>query len=299
MAKQSEILFLWDVENSNPNGDILRDNAPRYDEISGRALVSDVRIKRTIRDDLNIRKGKEIFVKEQKLEKGLADGTTRVETLTENSKNKVETLIEKCIDVKAFGGVFPIKNKSYNLTGAMQFKMSKSIHRVDEPTLIKGTGAFASTKGKENKTFREEYILPYAMFGTYSITSELSSKESKLENSDVDEIINSLWIGTKNLTTRSKFGQLPRFLLKITYNQSGFFIGELDNKLKIESKVAQESEIRSLDDFDIDFSKLFNSLEKYKKYIDKIEYIIDDRFRDSFESKKAIPKDWIEYDISF
>ena len=64
LARQAEILFLWDGENWNPNGDILNDNAPRYDEVSRRALVSDVRIKRTIRDWL-IDQGHEIFVKEQ------------------------------------------------------------------------------------------------------------------------------------------------------------------------------------------------------------------------------------------
>lgn len=50
--KKKEILFLWDGENWNPNGDMLRDNAPRFDEISEIAEVTDVRIKRTIRDEI-------------------------------------------------------------------------------------------------------------------------------------------------------------------------------------------------------------------------------------------------------
>ena len=32
LAKHSEILFLWDAKMTNPNGDMLNDNAPRYDE---------------------------------------------------------------------------------------------------------------------------------------------------------------------------------------------------------------------------------------------------------------------------
>ena len=59
LAKHSEILFLWDAKMTNPNGDMLNDNAPRYDESDRRAVVSDVRVKRTIRDDLcNIEKVK-------------------------------------------------------------------------------------------------------------------------------------------------------------------------------------------------------------------------------------------------
>ena len=148
-AKQSEILFLWDGENWNPNGDMLNNNAPRYDEISNIALTSDVRLKRTIRDDLYERKGLEIFVRETRFEDGnIMDGKGRVEELTKDSDDKIEALKLKCIDVRAFGGVFPVEKKQYNLTGALQFKMSKSIHRVDAPVYIKGTGAFASRSEK-------------------------------------------------------------------------------------------------------------------------------------------------------
>ena len=62
LEKHSEILFLWDAKMTNPNGDMLNDNAPRYDESDRKAVVSDVRVKRTIRDDLQYRKGKTVFV---------------------------------------------------------------------------------------------------------------------------------------------------------------------------------------------------------------------------------------------
>ena len=61
-AKQSELLFLWDARMTNPNGDMLNDNAPRYDEADRRAIVSDVRVKRTIRDDLQDRQQESVFV---------------------------------------------------------------------------------------------------------------------------------------------------------------------------------------------------------------------------------------------
>ena len=293
LAKQSEILFLWDIENANPNGDILRDNAPRYDDIAHKALISDVRIKRTIRDDLFDRKGKEIFVRETAhKDGGINDGKTRVEDVG-GKDNIIDTIIGKCIDVRAFGGVFPVEKKSYNLTGSIQFKMSKSLHQVSEPTYIKGTGAFASKPKAENKTFREEYILPYALFGTYGVVNELNSEKTKLMNSDVKEIVDSLWKGTKNLITRSKMGQLPRFLLKITYNEKGFFIGELDNRVLLTIKTASENEIRGVDNYEIDLSKTTALLEKYQDKIDKIEYIVDD----TFESKIEIPSNWVVLEL--
>jgi CRISPR-associated protein Csh2 len=293
-AKQTEILFLWDCENSNPNGDILRDNAPRYDDIAHKALVSDVRIKRTIRDDLYDRKGQEIFVRETEHESGtgINDGKTRV-TDVGGKDNVIETIINKCIDVRAFGGVFPVEKKSYNLTGSLQFKMTKSLHQVSEPMYIKGTGAFASKPKAENKTFREEYILPYALFATYGVVNALNSEKTNFSNGDVTEVLDSLWSGTKNLITRSKMGQLPRFMLKITYKQKGFFIGELDNRIKLDIKTASENEIRSSGDYDIDLNKIVMLLEKYNDKIEKIEYMVDD----TFEEKIAIESNWTKLEL--
>jgi CRISPR-associated protein Csh2 len=293
-AKQSEILFLWDVENANPNGDILNDNAPRYDEVSHRALISDVRVKRTIRDDLFDRKNQEIFVRETASKKGgINDGKARVQDVIGKEEDVVATLIDKCIDVRAFGGVFPVGGKAYNLTGSIQFKMTKSLHEVKNPTYIKGTGAFASTEGANQKTFREEYILPYALFGTYGVVNGLNSSNTKLTANDVDEVVESLVMGTKNLITRSKMGQYPRFLLKINYKENGFFIGELDNRIKIakiDNRVDAESDIRSVDDYTIDMSKIEKLLKKYSDRVESIKYFVDD----SFEDKITIPKSWIK-----
>ncbi|MFW6009657.1 MAG: type I CRISPR-associated protein Cas7, partial [archaeon] len=50
---RSELIFLYDTKDTNPNGDPFRDNAPRYDEETNQAMVSDVRIKRYVRDHID------------------------------------------------------------------------------------------------------------------------------------------------------------------------------------------------------------------------------------------------------
>ncbi len=289
-AKQSEILFLWDGENWNPNGDMLNSNAPRYDEISRKALISDVRIKRTIRDYLET-KGEEIFVKETKSPKGVMDGKGRVNALVGSKKDKVAALIEKCIDVRAFGGVFPVDKETNNLTGAIQFKMSKSLNQT-EINYIKGTGAFASSEGKENKTFREEYNLPYAVFATYGVVNALASESTKLTDNDVEKIINALWFGTKNLISRSKFGQLPRFLLRITYKEAGCYIGGLDNLATLKTDKPQENEIKSTADYSVDLSLITAELSKYKDKIESVVYVTDGNI-----NIEGIGSDWKKLDF--
>ncbi|CUU85956.1 type I-B CRISPR-associated protein Cas7/Csh2 [Campylobacter hyointestinalis] len=291
LAKQSEILFLWDGENWNPNGDMLNDNAPRFDELSQKAIVSDVRIKRTIRDYLQ-EKGEEIFVKETRNANGkLMDGKGRVSEIVGKESDKIKTIMQRCIDVRAFGGVFPVDKEINSLTGTMQFKMSKSLHKT-EISFIKGTGAFASKEDRGNKTFREEYILPYALFGTYGIINEFNAKNTFLIKEDVDKICKALWFGTKNLISRSKFGQLPRFLLKITYNEAGCYIGELDNLVKINTQKLSEIEITSCCDYKVDLSEIISSTDKYSSKIKSIEYIHDKKL-----AIENIPSNWKKIDF--
>lgn len=292
VAKQSEFLFLWDGENWNPNGDMLNDNAPRYDEVSRKALVSDVRIKRTIRDFLEAT-GEEIFVKETPAQngKGIMDGKGRVKQMAGNASNKVQAIIEKCIDVRAFGGVFPVDKETNSLTGSIQFKMSKSLHQT-EISFIKGTGAFASSEGKENKTFREEYVLPYALFSTYGVVNGFSTSTTSLREDDVQKVLRGLWLGTKNLISRSKFGQLPRFLLKITYKKPGYYVGGLDNLVALHTAKPQENEIKSIGDYALDFSQIITALAPLKSHIESIAYVSDGRL-----SIASIPEDWKMLDL--
>jgi len=64
IKNRSEILFIYDIRDGNPNGDPMDENKPRIDEETGVNLVTDVRLKRTIRDYPHNFKGQEILVRE-------------------------------------------------------------------------------------------------------------------------------------------------------------------------------------------------------------------------------------------
>jgi CRISPR-associated protein Csh2 len=77
ISNRSELLFLYDIENANPNGDPLNENRPRFDTESSTILVSDVRLKRTIRDYWFEYKGyngqgdnQDVFVRETTYDEG-------------------------------------------------------------------------------------------------------------------------------------------------------------------------------------------------------------------------------------
>ena len=70
VKNRSEIVFLYDIKDANPNGDPLDENKPRIDEETGINIVTDVRLKRTIRDYLMNFKNEEIFIREIRNNKG-------------------------------------------------------------------------------------------------------------------------------------------------------------------------------------------------------------------------------------
>jgi len=100
LKNRSEILFLYDVQNANPNGDPNDENKPRIDEETSRNLVTDVRLKRTIRDYL-LEKGEEIFIKEVRKEDG--NLKTKEERTYDLKIDSPENMADKCIDIRLFG----------------------------------------------------------------------------------------------------------------------------------------------------------------------------------------------------
>ncbi len=224
---KSELLFCYDIKDANPNGDPMDSNKPRIDEETSINIVTDVRLKRTIRDYLFDYKGyngtgdKDIFVREliyDEVNKYIQDGKRRAD----NFGSKAENILNKCIDIRLFGGVIPLKGDSITYTGPVQFKMGRSLNKV-ELKHIKGTGAFASGDKSKQNAFREEYLLHYSFIAFNGIINEVAAKHTNLKEEDITELLDGMWNGTNNLLSRSKAGQKSRVLIKIDYKKAGFF----------------------------------------------------------------------------
>lgn len=274
IKNRSELIFLYDVTNNNPNGDPLDSNKPRIDEETGINIVTDVRLKRTARDYLYDYKGSEIFVREiRDKDDKVQDAKTRAKDFGKTKEEVSKAVKEQCIDVRLFGGTIPLDKASVTFTGPVQFNIGRSLHRVALKR-IKGTGAFASGEGKANKTFREEYILPYSLVGFYGLINEHAAEHTGLTEEDVNLLMEAMWNGTKNLISRSKIGQLPRLLIKINFKEDNYHIGGLLNKLTLDKNI-QDEEIRSTKDYKVELNALMEAITSNKDKIQNIEYLID------------------------
>lgn len=280
IKNRSEILFLYEIENANPNGDPLNENRPRFDSEENKVLVSDVRLKRTIRDYWFEYKGyngsddKDIFVRETKYSDGkeeyISSGSRRAELFKESSDKVLET----CIDVRVFGGVLPIKKDTFTYTGPVQFQMGKSLHQTEVIT-EQGTGAFASGDKKKQTTFRTEYKIPYALIGFNGIVNEKAAQYTKMTEGDRGLLLEGIWNGTKNLISRSKFGQNPLLLFTVNYKDP-YYIGGLRQRLKMNSEKS-DLQIRSTEDYKVDLTGLLKEIKAQSTKITSVEVQVDSR----------------------
>ena len=305
ISKRSELLFLYDVKDINPNGDPLDENKPRIDEETMENLVSDVRLKRTVRDYLYDCKGMEIFIRGRRDDDGHLKGKKTI--LDENNISNADDLIKKYIDMRLFGATAAISKKGKKvskkpeqddadagknekniiLTGPVQFRIGRSLHRV-KLSFIKGTTVMPSQEtGKAQGTFTEQYVLPYSLIGFYGIVNENAAKTTKLTDDDVNSLMDGLWNGTKNLISRSKVGQMPRFLLRIIYKEKNYHIGDLNALIVKEKSDILDEEIRNITQIPLDITLLVNALIKNASKIDSIEYCADPQMRVFLNGKQS------------
>ena len=334
VENRSEILFLYDVKDANPNGDPLDDNKPRMDEETEINLVTDVRLKRTVRDYIIDYKNQNIFIKDVRgpenylyTAKKAAEDYAPIEN-QENQEEKyikyesveqfresfITNILNECIDVRLFGATIPTDKIKYSsdgtsiteksigaisLAGPIQVRTGRSLHKVDL-TFIKGTGAFAANDKSMQSTFREEYVLPYSLIAFYGVINENAAKDTKLTKEDLNLLFEGMWFGTKNLISRSKFGQMPRFLLQIEYKEKNYFIGDLNHKISLNG-VDNEKSLRKISECQIDASKLLDAIVTNKEKISKISYKVDEDvvFKDGNSFKSLLESKFGENDFFF
>lgn len=294
IKNRMEILFLYETKDCNPNGDPLDENKPRTDPETGVATVTDVRIKRTVRDYLFQTKDLEILVRDTEDEQGyLKDGkgrcddfleeagVTQADTITDMVSKVRDTILGHCIDARLFGATLPVefgrKKSSIRLTGPVQFSgFNRSLHRVS-PQLIQGTAGFASRKNATQKSFREDHVLPYALISTYGIVNEIAAKTTKLSEDDVSLLLEGLWKGTESLISRSKMGHQPLLLLVISY-ANGRRLGDLSGRISLISE-KDDIAIRSIDDYEINITQLLDGLSELKDDIEELKIVQDSRLK--------------------
>ena len=289
-AVRSEFLFCYDARMCNPNGD-PDENHPRIDTVTDKNLVTEFRLKRTIRDYLA--KEKPIFLREEiKNEQGdrktideLAE--PEIEEYKKNNKFSIKNaLLKKYIDLRLFGLLFAakgieVKGKktkqsiNFKQTGPVQFAIGQSLNRV-EKIPIRMTRVAPTKEEARGGAFGEKWILRYSFITFHGFLNDFVAKEAHLSEEDVLDMMRAMWFGTTGLSTTSKYGQQSRLLVRVKYKNSYAYIGDLDQMITLDP---DEKKLEDISQVVLNVSDLLKALSDTKDDLDEIEWICDNELR--------------------
>lgn len=272
-VNKSEILFLYETSYNIPNGDPFT-GEQRYDEETKKILVSDVRIKRFIRTYLEDVKNLSIYVSE-KTGAGKTDSKNVLKWLAEN-RNKMQStdigeILKQQIDVRLFGGISTLDDKTkiggkeytnghIQFTGPVQFALlNPSLNEVNL-RMHQNTTHFTSKENNTQGSIGTTTLVPYSVMQIHGWVNPKVADTTGLSAEDLKLMYEGLWYGTSgegSSFSRSKIGQNSVLLVEIVYAESNKKIYGADRLISIKNKDNKKGEnIRSMDDYDFDFTKL-------------------------------------------
>jgi len=187
-----EFVLLYDVENGNPNGDPDAGNMPRIDPETGYGIVTDVCLKRKIRNYAELVKGDatgyRIYVKEgtplnqNHVEAYAAIGlkTKEKATLTKVQEAR-QWMCANFFDVRTFGAVMSTGDNCGQVRGPVQINFSRSLDPISqqEVTITRQTVTKIEDADKE-RTMGRKHIVPYGLYRAEGyVSAKLANDETK------------------------------------------------------------------------------------------------------------------------
>ena len=189
-----EFVFYFDVENGNPNGDPDAGNMPRIDFETNHGLVTDVCLKRKVRNFVEIAgegEGREIYVKEKAVLNrqhqraydalGIESGDKKKSAKSADQIKRVSKwMCENFYDVRTFGAVMTTDVNAGQVRGPVQFGFARSVDPITPQEVTITRMAVTNEKDAERKDreMGRKSIVPYALYRVEGfISAHLASKE--------------------------------------------------------------------------------------------------------------------------
>lgn len=306
IKQNSEVLFLYDCKLCNPNGDPDDENRPRMDYDRERCLVSDVRLKRYLRDYLE-EKGHTIYVTKSA---GVVQAMKRIQDVLGKEKvggQDLPALLEKLLDVRLFGATMPIKGErrgggeAVNLTGPVQYTWGYSLNQaqfVDSSTI---SSQFSARDTAGQGTFGKDYRLYYALVAFHGVVSarraqvmfERSEEQCATSESDLALMDEAMIRAIPLLATRSKIGQYPRLYARFVFRDADTFMGDMRDELQL----SESKGLRSANDFSVALDRLADRLVLLKEQIDHVVVWQDPALQTTSNGEMVTLADWLSEHI--
>ena len=221
-----DFVYFIDVKNGNPNGDPDAGNMPRIDAETGHGIISDVCLKRKVRNyvqakahfEKDMGTGYDIFITEGAVLDSLVNSVDaknnepakneqnnegEKESEKVKNKKKVKTLLcETYYDIRSFGQVIATTGKSDRVRGPIQFDFAESVDQIfPRPISItrmavtkekETTKEAGESSEKNNLTMGRKYIVPYGLYVCHGFISANLAKQTGFSEEDLQLFFDAL-----------------------------------------------------------------------------------------------------------
>lgn len=212
IENRHEFVLLFEVRDGNPNGDPDAGNLPRVDPETGEGLVTDVCLKRKVRNYVGLRHGEqppyEIYVKEravlnQQHERayqalgvtpGGAEGKRKG---TDRSDDARRWMCQNFFDVRTFGAVMSTGVNAGQVRGPVQITFARSVGPVVSlehsiTRMAVATEAEAEKQQGDNRTMGRKNTVPYGLYRAHGFISAHLAQQTGFSGGDMELLVEAL-----------------------------------------------------------------------------------------------------------
>lgn len=208
LSNRYDFVLLFEVTDGNPNGDPDAGNLPRLDAETGHGLVTDVSLKRKVRNFVGLVKGDaspyEIYVKEKavlnKTHERAYEGIGKADLLKGDDKRRKggdavgearDWMCKHFFDVRTFGAVMSTGVNCGQVRGPVQLTFARSIDPIiaQEHSITRmavATEAEAEKQGGDNRTMGRKHTVPYGLYAAHGFVSSFLAKQTGFSEDDLE-----------------------------------------------------------------------------------------------------------------
>ena len=209
LKNRIDFIYIFDVKDGNPNGDPDAGNLPRVDAETGMGLVTDVCLKRKVRNYVQVVKdcscGYDIFIKEKAVLNTLIDESHEDDTVkAKEAKDKAsaarDVMCRKFFDVRTFGAVMSTGKNAGQVRGPIQLTFARSVDPIttSEHSITRmavATEKEAEKQSGDNRTMGRKATIPYGLYVCHGFISANLAKQTGFS----DEDLALFWDALKNM----------------------------------------------------------------------------------------------------
>lgn len=207
LKNRIDFVYIFDVQDGNPNGDPDAGNLPRVDAETGMGLVTDVCLKRKVRNYVQVAKdcaeGYDVFIKEKAVLNKSIDAAHDEESV-KNAKDKTsaarDVMCRKYFDVRTFGAVMSTGKNAGQVRGPIQLTFARSVDPIAtmEHSITRmavATEKEAEKQGGDNRTMGRKATVPYGLYVCHGFISANLGKQTGFSEEDLA----LFWDALKNM----------------------------------------------------------------------------------------------------